>query len=402
MLLKIAWKNIWRNPLRSGVVMTSVLIGVSAGLFIIAFANGMNEQRLKNQLDNFISHLRIQHPRYGEEFQAEFTLQQSEELQDYLQQKSEVQHLSARTLSVGMAVSSSGNYGVTVRGVDTVQEKAMTYFDERLVAGGYLGTYRRNPVFVGEKLAKRLSLKPRSKLVLTFQDAEGELTSAAFRVTGIFKSQNTRFDESNVFVRQDDLQRLLGVSAPHEIALTLQNYETAARLQTELQARFPDAKIETWTEIAPELRYLDDMMSSYLYIFMGVIILALSLGIINTMLMAILERTRELGMLMAIGMSKRRIFGMILTETILLALTGIPFGLLLMGGLVAWLGRTGINMAYLSDALSAYGYSSRVYPFIEPNYYLQVTLMVLLASVLAAIYPALRALKLNPAEAIRK
>ena len=203
-------------------------------------------------------------------------------------------------------------------------------------------------------------------------------------------------------MRQQDLQKLLSENiAPHEIALLTSSLETVEPVQQELQRQFPDYTIQSWDELSPELGYADEIMGTMLYLIIGIIMLALSFGIVNTMLMAVLERRKELGMLMAVGMSKRRVFSMILLETLMLSLCGGPLGILL-GFLTIWYtGSTGIDLSVFAEGLQSFGISSVIYPSIETSFYFGTGLLVVVMALLSSLYPARRALKLNPIEAIR-
>jgi ABC-type lipoprotein release transport system permease subunit len=158
---------------------------------------------------------------------------------------------------------------------------------------------------------------------------------------------------------------------------------------------------ETWQEIAPELGYADEMMKQILYIIIGIILLALSFGIINTMLMAVLERKRELGMLMSVGMNKTKVFTMIVVETLFISLVGGPLGVLLGFVTITYFGSAGIDLSVVGKGLEEFGISTMIYPKLESSFYLNVTIMVMIAALLASIYPAIKALQLKPAEAVR-
>jgi ABC-type antimicrobial peptide transport system permease subunit len=142
---------------------------------------------------------------------------------------------------------------------------------------------------------------------------------------------------------------------------------------------------------------MDIMMGVFMMIILG----ALGFGIINTMLMVILERTKELGMLMAIGMTKKRVFIMIMYETIFLALVGGLMGEVLSMFLIKYFGKAGIDLSSMAEGLESVGYSAITYPFLETYRYLQITILVLITGILASVYPAIKALRLNPAEALR-
>lgn len=403
MLIKIAWKNIWRNPIRSLVVIVSVLLGLWAGLFMIAFGNGLNEQRMTDQLNTTQGHLKMGDPRFSEEKLIRYTVDQPQEMMEKLEKNPAITGISPRVNTLGMASSASGSFGVDIYGVNPEKEKKVLTLYKHITRGKYLEGIRKNPVVIGEKLAKRLKLKLRSRMVLQFQDMEGEIVAGAFRVTGIYHLSNARFEESHVFVRDKDLQRLIGnKTAIHQIIGKTRDFRDASAIVQPLKGRFGKNQIQSWEEVAPDLAYMDGMMMIAFFIFMSIILLALSMGIINTMLMAVLERSRELGMLMSIGMTKKRIFGMIMIETFFLACTGLPVGLFL-----SWLSvyitfQTGIDLSAVGQGFEAMGYSSFIRPSLTLREYAYVCLMVFVAALFSAIYPAWKALQLNPAQAIRK
>ena len=164
----------------------------------------------------------------------------------------------------------------------------------------------------------------------------------------------------------------------------------------------PGFSVQTWDEIMPEAAMYSEAMNYYLFIFLVIILLALGFGIVNTMLMAVLERVKELGMLMAVGMSRKRVFWMIMLETVFLGLTGAMAGTILCYLLVWWTGNTGVDLSALyQEGLEAFGFSAKVYPIIGLDSFFEILFLVILTGILASIYPARKALKLNPAEALR-
>ena len=407
LLIKISWKNVWRNPIRSGVVITSVLLGLWAGIYMVAFSNALNNQRIADQLDNSLGHIKISHQKFNEEKLPQYFIRDVEKTLKALEKDSSILAFSPRIDVFGMASSSSGSFGVDIYGVNPAQENKVFGLHQKLVEGKYLEGIKRNPIVIGQKLAKRLHVKLRSKIVLNFQDIEGEITSAAFRVAGIYKATSSAYEESHVFVQKEDLQDLLGGASDlaHQIICRVEDYRAASKVARSLEKKLffsANAQIQSWDEVAPELAYINDIMVYFFAIFMGIILLGLSMGILNTMLMAVLERTRELGMLMAIGMSKVRLFGMIMIETFFLTCTGLPLGLALSWISIQISAYYGIDLSIVGEGFAAIGYSTMIYPTLSTKEYVGISVMVFCAAILSAIYPALRALKLKPAEAIRK
>ena len=146
---------------------------------------------------------------------------------------------------------------------------------------------------------------------------------------------------------------------------------------------------------------MNDFMIMYYFIFIGIVMFALAFGIINTMMMTILERTKELGMLMAIGMNRRRIFSMIMLETIFLTIVGAAAGMLAGWIIVKSLGKTGIHFSSWGEGFEAIGFAATVYPVITPSFFMIITVMVIVTAIISSVWPARKALKLDPAEAIR-
>jgi ABC-type lipoprotein release transport system permease subunit len=249
--------------------------------------------------------------------------------------------------------------------------------------------------------SKRYQL--RAKIVFTFTDKNGELINQAFKVCGIYNTDNALFDQRNAFVLHSDLIPLTGLNKDeyHEISLLLHTNEEITNVQTEIKKAFPELSVMTWKEIAPDVAMYADYQNFYMFIIMIFIILALSFGIVNTMLMAILERTKELGMLMAIGMNKKRVFSMIMMETLFLTLTGAFAGMSCGWLIIKITGQTGIHFTSVSQGLEAFGWSASVYPTIGMGFFFGITVLVILAAILSAIVPARKALNLNPVDAIR-
>lgn len=247
--------------------------------------------------------------------------------------------------------------------------------------------------------------QPKAKINFSFSKTNGQIGYQSFQVCGIYKTANTMFDQMSAFVKHDDLYKVAGLdsNAFHEISIiTASNdFNDIKNFQTKFGETFPDQNLMTWKELAPDAGMLSDFMQIYYYMIMGIIFLALAFGIINTMLMAILERIKELGMLMAIGMKKVQVFNMIMLETIFLTLTGSFLGMLIGGLLIKITGQTGLNFSSVAEGFEAVGWAAIVYPSIEISFFFGVTVLVIIVAILSSIIPARKALKLKPIEALR-
>ncbi|MFO7657119.1 MAG: FtsX-like permease family protein [Bacteroidales bacterium] len=243
----------------------------------------------------------------------------------------------------------------------------------------------------------------RAKITVTAQNMNGELVYLTYRVKGVYKTNNTAFDGITAFVRSDKLKAETGMAGNdyHEIALLTENKDLGVSIAGNLAEKFPKHDIMSWKELSPDLALYSDYMKFFDLIYVGIFLLALSFGIINTMLMAVLERVKELGMLMAIGMNKLKVFLMIMLESVFLTITGAIAGMLFSGIVLSSLAKTGINLSMWAEGLEAIGYSSVIYPSISFGNYLGVILLVIITGILSSLWPARKALKLNPAEALR-
>lgn len=402
MLFQIAWRNLFRNRLRSFVIMAAIALGICVGIFFLAFSWGLMDQRGRDIIDTQISHIQIHQEGFSIEDSANVDIAGADALMQKLQNNPNIEAASGRTLRTGMVASSRKSMGVLVQGIVPEDESKVTTISQKMVQGGFLGKKGRNPIVIGEGLAEELGVKLRSKITLTFYRNDGEITSAAFRVAGTYKTAAGPFDKMNVFIKQADIQRIMGGDLTiHEVAIRLKNPDTIFETQTALKTDFPSQKIEYWGEIQPTLQMMNEQFDISVGIFMGVIIFALLFGILNTMLMAVLERRKELGMLMAVGMKRNQIFSMIMIETVLLAVVGAAIGMLAGWGIVSWFGVKGIPLSSLAEGLASMGMSDVVYTKLDTPYYIQTAVMMVIAALIAAIPPARRALKLNPVEAIR-
>jgi putative ABC transport system permease protein len=406
MLLSLSWKNIWRNKTRSLVIIFAIVFGIIGGVGFVAFFNGLIFQRIELAIGNETSNIQIHNANFQSNKEINDTISNLITIYQTLDTCKKIKAYSSRLKGVAMINSANSGEGIMLSGIEPESEKTVTNIYHCIVAGNYFNTNKKNGIVIGQKLADKLKIKLRSKVVITMQTTSGNITTAAFKVVGIYKTNNSTFDNRNAYVDKAYLASILGFDSDvcHEIAISVNNDKIADNLAKNISTQINNnqVSVQYWKEIMPELSIYTDVAEYMLYIFMTIIFLALSFGIINTMLMAVLDRVREIGMLMAIGMNKRKIFKMIMLETIMLMLTGSIIGMFLSYFLINYLKTHGIDLSNFSKGLSGLGFSTMVYPFLEIQEYIKIIIMVVITGILSSIIPARRALKLNPSEAIRK
>ena len=404
MIFKVAWRNIWRSRIRSIIVLSSIAIGIWAGLLIIGFSFGMNNERTAAAIGATLGHSQAHSSDFLEDPSPSAIIapEAYENLITALEEQSFVTGYAPRTMLQGMVASAKQTRASRIIGVNAESERANTTIATYMLEGDFFETRVRKGVVISEKLAEKMGLGMKKKMVLTFQDHNGVIHKASFRVSGIYRTLNAAWDELNIYVQQKDVERIIGTSLIHEVLISYDKSEDTEEKTAAISANVElPTVITSWKQNSPELGFADDMMGIMLVLVLGIIMLALLFGIINNMLMAVLERRRELGMLMAVGMNKRKLFFMILIETLMLGLVAGPIGIVLGDLSVRAMMEVGLDLSTKKDGLAELGMQSTIYPEIVPEYYVIIAVMVIMTALIAALFPAYKALKLNPVRAIR-
>ncbi|HAS64262.1 MAG TPA: ABC transporter permease [Vibrio sp.] len=404
MLIKLAWRNLWRNKLRTSIIVGAMMFGLVGVIAMMGFMTGFVDSMVKNAIRWQTSHIQIQtepflrNPEIGE------LIPNGEVLTDKLKQLEGVESVSSRFIADGMIASARSNRGVRINGIDSKDESQITPLTQHITHGEWIDDNGRNPILVSERMAQRLTLRVGSKVVLTFTDVDGQVAGAAYRVKGIFKTPSSVLDDGNVFVRKEDLQKTANMSGVHEVALLLNDPNTLEQQQRRIDSLASEygqqLKVRNWRQIQPILSTMMKSMDVSNQVILVIFVVAMMFGIINIMLMSVFERTQEFGVLMAVGMQKHKVFSLIILETSMLGMTGAVFGISCSALLINILNSTGISLASMSDGLGAYGIDTLLYPRVSLFEYQMIFLTVLVASVLAAVYPARQILKRRPVDAM--
>ena len=247
------------------------------------------------------------------------------------------------------------------------------------------------------------TFRARSKMTLTFLDKNQTQTGGVFRIAGIYDIKNSMYEMSQVLVKKEALAELTGQDprAYHQLIVRVDDLDITEEVSAALSEKLPNLEVMDWKEIQPDLAMMTSMVQKFYAVFMALILAALSFGIVNTMLMVVLERTKELGMLTAIGMNKKRVFNMIMLESVFLSMVGGVTGMIISKALIAATAKNGINFASYAEGFEAMGYPAHIYPVISTSFFITVTVLIIITGILSSIYPALKALKLDPADALR-
>lgn len=404
MILIMAWRNIWRNKMRSLVIMLSVILGLFAGIMVLAIYKGMMHDRIRNVIEHEVGDIQLHHPNFKKDYDPQFVIENSETVLSKLNQLDNISFIAKRTITQGMLSNTTGGAGVQINGINFEKEKMVSGINKNIKEGRAFDSLKKNEIIIGWKLAKKMKLKLGNKLVLTFTDTNANIVSGAFRICGIYESNNAPLDERNVYVQMNELNVMLGIGEKfHEIVVLIKQEEQLEQTEKYLKTNLSNILVETWKTISPETELMIVTVDAMSYIIIGIILFALAFGIVNAMLMAILERNNEIGMMMALGMNKIKLFKLVLLETIFLTVAGAPIGLFISWIVCKYFQVHGINWANMGkEMMSSFGFDVMIYPIFPTEKVITIVCFVFATAFLSCLYPAIKALSLKPVEALRK
>ena len=360
----------------------------------------ISDQRLEDAISIQTGHLQIHRPGFTDDKEITLFIEEREQILSELNTIQGIDAISERIMINGMIASPENSLVGEIKGVHPEQEAKMSVLEDYLIDGTWFEDEINSPALISQHMADKLNLEVHSKFIITIKNASGELEGGAFRVSGIFKTPNTPFDESTVIVNYNDLGEIAGMSQPHELAIKLSEPENLKAIQAELQEKLgKNYQVSNWKILLPELFAFSGFTDMVSMLFTIIILLGLGFGLLNTMNMIVQERTREIGMLRAIGQSRSAVFAMLMKEAGLMMLIGSSFGVLLGIVIVLIVSSTGIN---LGDGFGTLGIRDTIYPEIHMG---QIVMMIILSTVLTAIIsaiPAYKAFSIDPSTAIKE
>ncbi|HWB23963.1 MAG TPA: ABC transporter permease [Chitinophagaceae bacterium] len=403
MLLRVAWRNVWRNKARSMVIVIAVALGLWGGIFSDAFMQGMSQQLVHSVIYTQTGNIQLNQPGFLVNHDMALTIPNTDSIVTQVENIPGVAGAATDIQIAAMASTASGSAGIMINGINPGEYVKVNELNKMLTEGDYFKDSRANQIVIGQQLADKLKVKLHSRIVVTLQTTAGNIVYGAFRITGIYSTSSTDFDGQTVYVRDDDIRTLVNYLPGQASIITvlLHNNDDTKKVTDAIRGAYPNLQVQPWMELSPLLQMVTGTVQQTAYIFVGIILIALAFGIINTMLMAVLDRTHEIGMLLSIGMKPRLIFSMFMLETVFLSLTGAAAGMAVSIGSIYWFGQKGINLSVVAQGINAFGYSSVVYPTLGVDFYADLALMVFVIAMIAGVFPARRAIRLKPAEAVR-
>lgn len=402
LLVTLAWRNLWRHVRRTLLILFALALGVWSMVTLAALTRGSMEQQLNSAFANLIGHAQIHLPGYRDDPVIDYRFDEPASALLAALNNPDILAWAARVRVPAVVSSEQESAGITLVGIDPGRERNLSFLS-KAVQGGHLLVDANDPgIVIGRKLADRLETALGRRVVLLTQDRANKIADRGFRVIGIFDTEPDVIETSYVFIGLAQAQRLLGIpGAVSEIGLITPDRNRLDAVLERLRAAAPKLEVQPWTEIEPTLKLTESVTDVILLIWYVIVFVAMSFGLVNTLLMAVFERTREFGLFQALGMPPRQILGQVLVESLFLLAVGLAIGNLLAFATLAAT-ADGIDLSAFAKGFEMIGVSPILYPLLTLDDALSANLLVFILGLAASLYPAWRAARYVPVEAITR
>lgn len=402
-LMMLAWRNLWRNHHRTIIMISAVTIGVWAMIFMTALMRGMVTDMVRDGIQTLPGHVQIHHPKFRDDPSVNnLMLTTATELNNKFGGIG-FEAWASRIRVPAVIASERESRGVTLFGIDPAAEEPISLLADDIVEGRFLRDETDSGVVIGLKLADKLDTKLGKRIVLMSQDPSNKIADRGFRVVGIFDLDLDSHEESSVFAGRATIQKMLGIEdRVTEVVFLDGDYRNVDSLYKKIsELAGPDVDVQPWYKLDKYLGMMLNMMDGFVLVWVIVIFLTLSFGLVNTLVMAVFERIREIGLMLALGMRPSNILGQIIVESLLLLVIGLT-----LGNAFAWMTveslKGGIDISAVAEGMAMMGASSILHPDLQIGDVITANIVVLALGFLASLSPAWRASRYQPIEAITK
>ncbi len=401
--LKIAFRNALRQKRRTILTGMTMLGGYALASISIGWADGTYNDIIDMFTNSQLGHVQIHAPGYLDKPTLYKRIEDPEAVGKRIESVGGVDAWTPRLFAAGLVSVGENSSAARIVGVDPERETRAVSFARKVKTGAMFHDTGSGAVLIGEGLARVLDADPGSTLVVVSQAADGSIANDAYEIIGLLKSDNTIQDRSSLYMHLDDAQELFALEGSvHEIAVVGENTgesrQLAERIRNALSGE--ELEVEPWQEFARSFYSAMRADQQGMYIFLFIIMLIVAVGVLNTVLMAVLERRREYGLLKAVGTQPIRVFGLIITETLIIAIAAI------IGGVGVGIFGNWLLSMYGIDLPQPIGYGGMEFRTLhaEVNFrsiYIPA-LVVVGVAVLVSVFPALKAMTVDPAKAMTR
>lgn len=405
--LKMAWRNIWRNPRRTLLTIAAIAFASMILVFMLSFQLGCYETMINTSVKISTGHLQIQAQGYLKDKKMRLVIKDPDKVSKFLDTVKGIDNYTFRTNGFALVSSDKRTYGVVVTGIDPLKEANVSSIKSLIRKGRYLQEDDEYAALIGELLSNNLKVDINDEITILGQGRDGSIAAAVLTIKGIFNSGIDEFDRNVIMMGLKGFQEIFSMgTSVHEAVIAADSLGDVSMIKQNIQNNFLTVKgeeslaVPDWMEIMPGLvqGIQMDLVSGIIMYIILVIVVAFS--IFNTFLMAILERTREFGVMMAIGTSPSRITKLVMFESICMTIVGIVLGIIIGSLVTLYFQKHGIFIAGTEDILKEYGIPERLYPRLSLISAVAGPLVVFLITFVSSVFPALRIRKLNPVKAM--
>jgi ABC-type lipoprotein release transport system permease subunit len=402
-LVQLAWRYLWGNHRRTLIMLGAIVLGTWAMIFMTALTRGMVDQMIADGISAIPGHVQVHGQGYLDDPSVTRSIPLSDEEFAARFEDAGLVAWATRVRVPAVISSERESRGVTLLGIDPEAERDFSFVDYEAVDGRFLEGPDDSGIVIGAKLADTLETRVGKRVVLMSQDPDNDIADRGFRIVGVFEANMEAFEEGFVFVGKVTAQKMLRIGdSTTEAVFVGDDYRNVEPVYEAVAARVGDAvSVSRWTEVDTYLGTMLETMDGFVFVWMIVIFLALSFGLVNTLVMAVFERVREIGLMLALGMKPVMILGQIIIESMMLLALGLFLGTALAWASIVPL-EGGIDLAVVSEGMEMWGASSVLYPKLYMEDVILANVVVLVLGFLASLSPAWRASRYEPVEAISK
>ena len=398
----LAWRNLWRNKRRTSVILFAMILGVWAMIVTAAFMRGMANQVLDDTVNNLTAHIQIHHPKYLDDPVIENSFSDNDKQLLTSLQHPDILKWASRLRVPAVISSERETRGLSLLGINPEAEAELSFLKSSITEGRYFKSQHDKGIIIGKKLAENLDTRLGKRVVVMSQDLNNEIADRGFRIIGIYDTPTENMETGFLFMTRQTAESLLNISGvSSEIAILTRSLEHIQVTLASLQQQNPELDIQAWNTLQPFVKLIKEMYTDFQYIWHLIVFLAMSFGIINTLLMTIFERTREFGLFQALGLKPRFILAQVWTEAVFMLIIA-----LILGNIISWLTvlstGEGIDVSAFAQGMEM-AQLSNIIPFVIVSEDLFLAnIIVIVLGLLTSLYPAWRASQLVPANAITR
>jgi ABC-type lipoprotein release transport system permease subunit len=401
LLLSLAWRNLWRNPRRTALVLIAVAVGVWSMLTSTAALKAWNESSLDAALKDMTGQGQIHAKGYLDDPGVGHRMGPVSGELEALLNNPEVSRWAERVRVPAAIQSEYETWPISMIGIDPEKEMGLSFIATAVTEGRALANSGDPGIVLGRKLAKRLHTAIGKRVVLMSQDCSGSLAERGFRVKGLF-SASPEVEERYAFIGISQAEDMLRMgSAVSEIAFDLRGGSDLPDFIARLRKAAPDLDVKSWDTLRPLTKAITQIMNGFIEVWIVIMFVLMAFGIVNTIMMSLHERVRELALLQALGLRPGLIFGQVTLESALLVVLGIAAGAVLAFATIEWF-RNGLDLGFLARGAQWFGAGKVLYPKFKASQFIGTSILVWILGIIAGLWPTWRIVRRVPVEAISR